>query len=37
MGRTVRNSKGKTMRPNFFVFCEGKIPTFPERFFIIFA
>ena len=24
MGRTVRNSKGKTMRPNFFVFCEGK-------------
>ena len=24
MGRTVRNSKGKTMKPNFFVFCEGK-------------
>ncbi len=24
MGRTARNSKGKTMRPNFFVFCEGK-------------
>lgn len=24
MGRTTRNSKGKTMRPNFFVFCEGK-------------
>ena len=24
MGRTVRNSRGKTMKPNFFVFCEGK-------------
>ena len=24
MGRTVRNSMGKTMKPNFFVFCEGK-------------
>lgn len=24
MGRTTRNSKGMTMRPNFFVFCEGK-------------
>lgn len=24
MGRAVRNSRGKTMKPNFFVFCEGK-------------
>ena len=24
MGKAARNSKGKTMRPNFFVFCEGK-------------
>ena len=24
MGRTLRNSRGKTMTPNFFVFCEGK-------------
>ena len=24
MGRQVRRSKGKTMRPNFFVFCEGE-------------
>ena len=24
MGRMVRNSRGKTMKPNFFVFCEGK-------------
>lgn len=24
MGRQVRKSKGKTMRPNFFVFCEGE-------------
>jgi hypothetical protein len=24
MGRKARVSKGKTMRPNFFVFCEGK-------------
>jgi len=24
MGKTVRNSRGKTMKPNFFVFCEGK-------------
>lgn len=24
MGRQIRKSKGKTMRPNFFVFCEGE-------------
>lgn len=24
MGRQIRKSKGKTMKPNFFVFCEGK-------------
>lgn len=24
MGRKVRTSKGKTMKPNFFVFCEGE-------------
>ena len=24
MGRKMRNSRGKTMKPNFFVFCEGK-------------
>ncbi len=24
MGRKIRKSAGKTMRPNFFVFCEGK-------------
>ena len=24
MGRQTRKSKGKTMRPNFFVFCEGE-------------
>ena len=24
MGKAARNSKGKTMSPNFFVFCEGK-------------
>lgn len=24
MGRKVRISKGKTMKPNFFVFCEGE-------------
>ncbi len=23
MGRQIRKSKGKTMKPNFFVFCEG--------------
>ena len=24
MGRQIRKSKGKTMKPNFFVFCEGE-------------
>lgn len=24
MGRKIRKSKGKTMKPNFFVFCEGE-------------
>ena len=24
MGRKIRISKGKTMKPNFFVFCEGE-------------
>lgn len=24
MGRKVRRSKGKQMKPNFFVFCEGE-------------